>query len=171
MIFKVNTKTIFDGLKDLILTTFIMLVIIVGYVFIFDEYPPILLYFGLALFFLVLYFYPTMEIFYSYYDHDRDVEITINADGFSYTKDNKVTEYKVEDIDLINVYLTAYKKNGESARLAHTKFFYVELLTRTGEKIIVTSLLSGNLYEHLVSYYPQVKTKFNITRKLKLQTD
>ncbi|PKF74833.1 hypothetical protein ACL0VS_14715 [Chryseobacterium sp. PMSZPI] len=169
MILKINNKTILNALRDLFVNAFVAVLIIALYSFIFDEKPPFILYLSILIFFIILYLYPTLDIFYSYYWHDQNVLIDIDSEGFLYTKGNESKHYYKKDFREIKIYLTAYKKNNENARLAHTKFFYVEIIMLDETKIILTSLLSCDLYDALIKMYEDIPVSFIITQYTKLK--
>ncbi|MCL1667776.1 hypothetical protein M2T82_06835 [Elizabethkingia ursingii] len=169
VILKINIKTILNSLRDILINALIAILIVIFYIFIFEEAPPALLYIVLLLFFIIFYLYPTISIFYSYYTHDHNVEIDLDSEGFFYTKDKKKIRYIVKDIKEVNVFLTAYKKNNESARLAHTKFFFTEIVMVSGTSIILTSLLSENLYKELIKFYSNVPFNFKVVKNTSLK--
>ncbi|MDV3751697.1 hypothetical protein CMU19_09920 [Elizabethkingia anophelis] len=169
VILKINIKTILNSLRDILMNALIAVLIVIFYIFIFEEAPPILLYIVLLFFFITFYLYPTISIFYSYYIHDHNVEIDLDSEGFFYNKGQEKVLYRVTDIKEINVFLTAYKKNNESARLAHTKFFFTEVIMKSGTSIILTSLLSENLYKELMKFYPNVPFNFKIVKNTNLK--
>lgn len=126
MILKINNKTILNSLRDLFVNAFVAVLIIALYSFIFDEKPPSILYLSILIFFIILYLYPTLDIFYSYYYHDRNVLIDIDSEGFLYTKANESKRYYKKDFREINVYLTTYKKTTRMLGLGIQSFFMLK---------------------------------------------
>ncbi|MFB9110563.1 hypothetical protein [Flavobacterium gyeonganense] len=154
--FKINTKSEFKALQDLIFVTIIWVPLCLIFVFVF---PSIAIFLGLLIFYLILYFIPTIYLHSNYEKYNKGKNVVINSSEIIFDGDY-IYKDSIKTINAIGCPSTLGISH--YSRLAHmTGYYYIEVVTNNSQTVILTSLLDKNILKIIKENFPDVTINLN----------
>lgn len=151
--YKINYKTLFETSLDLIIKILISLVFLVIY-----EFDRILL--TLLSIIFALDFFPTLNLFLEYYQNDHLKIVEFNQDGIKLKKKKVESVILFKDIESIQLNVSLSEFTDRYIRLfSFEYYYYATIKLRTGEMVILTSLLGATIKKKILALPVKVEQK------------
>lgn len=158
IVLKVNLKTEFQALQDLLIASLIFIPTSLLMLFYF-KYT--IIFFSFFAFYFLFFFLPVIILHNNYEKYNKNKELVFMENKLIF--DSK--EIKIDEITKAKIVGTNQSINKYSyAKSAYeAAYFYIEINHKNGEKIYLTNLLSKNLKEIFEQNYPNIKLEKDIT--------
>ena len=151
---RINYKTEFKALTDLIVVSLLWIPASMIFVFILPSFLPFLAMIG---FYLILFFIPVIYLHTNYKIENKNKTLILGQGIVSYGE-LKITENEIKEITAIGSGTALNLDN--FSRLAHMSgYYYIEVETYNGVKIFLTSLFSDKLLLYFELSFPNIKIK------------
>lgn len=154
----INNKAEFYVLQDLLIATLIFIALSLFMLFSLDTEFFLYILFG---FYFVMYFLPTMILYYNYQKFNRNKVFIFEEEKIIF--DNN--ELRSENINKVTIWGTNQSINGISTSyggFTHQAFFYIVIENKQRHKIYLTNLLLKNLIEIFEEYFPNTPVEKEI---------
>lgn len=149
---KINYKTEFKALTDLVVVSLLWIPASMIFVFIL---PSLLPFLAMIISYLILFFIPVIFL-HSNYERENKNKILILGQGILNYGGKKIAENEIKEIKALGSGAALNLDN--YARLAHMSgYYYIEIETYNDGKIFLTSLFSDKLLIYVESTFPNIK--------------
>jgi len=151
---KVNNRTEFFALQDLVISTLIFIGSAIFILFYLDAESIFYILIG---FYFFLYFLPVIVLHSNYKKYNKNKILILEKNSIVF--DNKIIE--LDKIIKSNVYGTYQSLNNQSSgKLPYqTAYFYIEIVDSENQIMYLTNLLSKDLIRLIQENYPSLELK------------
>lgn len=106
--------------------------------------------------------FPTIYLLINYLKNNINLTIRFNSESMVVISESAEDLIHIDDIE--NITFNGSKNLFEKHNIrfsTYDDFYYAEIKTKDGRKIVLTNLLSGDLKEFLKGNYPHIEVKYN----------
>lgn len=160
-----NSKWIYFY-KILLITLIIYFIVFVGYIYYkrFDILNTLLivkLFFGMLIFgWFLIFGLPLFLLYFNHRKYSKNVNFEILGDNFLYNKNNKITNFSINDINEIELWLTPPAYEDRIDWQFFGKYHFTKIIMNSGEEIFISCLVFDKTKEIFQEKLINRKKKF-----------